>query len=335
MHVTEEGRVIGFTMERIINCRHATPEDLALYQQRVSKSHLLSIKHGDINKHSFLIHDDRATLIDFDCALHCDNAEVLEEKFRGLEKELNDTSGRGGRVVETGSEEWDYMMAGGWDNCYFSVVVGPYVFTLVLRAEILYPVLFAMRMEHRVVRTRLPMNRWTLRDIPVLTSLIMPLSRHLRLELSRLLPRAQRALIRPVPLLHFTFKTLFSELFTIANLLMGFASSTIFAHWTFTRGRCLTRTFLIHQLTFYMPRSTFTRRVSWMFASLTMVYEPASRYCSSRLSIGSGSVWSTRKGCLSLPVDVLNSRKIGKRSLLVRSNPFRKRCQSMASANIP
>ncbi|KIL58302.1 hypothetical protein M378DRAFT_170724 [Amanita muscaria Koide BX008] len=100
-HLTEEGRVIGFAMERITSYQHATPEDLALCQLTLSKLHRLSIKHGDINKHNFLIHDDRATLIDFDSALQCNNAKVLEEEFRGLEKELNDMSGRGGRVVES------------------------------------------------------------------------------------------------------------------------------------------------------------------------------------------------------------------------------------------
>jgi tRNA A-37 threonylcarbamoyl transferase component Bud32 len=72
---------------------------LALCQQALSKLHRLNIKHGDTNKHNFLIHDDRATLIDFDFALQCENAKVLEEEFRGLEKQLSDTSGRGGRVV--------------------------------------------------------------------------------------------------------------------------------------------------------------------------------------------------------------------------------------------
>jgi predicted Ser/Thr protein kinase len=104
-HLTEEGRVIGFAMERITNFRHATPDDLALCQQALSKLHRLNIKHGDINKHNFLIHDDRATLIDFESALQCNNAEVLEEEFRGLEKELSDMSGRGGRTVrESGAE---------------------------------------------------------------------------------------------------------------------------------------------------------------------------------------------------------------------------------------
>ena len=105
-HLTEEGRVIGFAMERITSCRHATPEDLALCQQALSKLHRLSIKHGDINKHNFLIHNDRATLIDFEAAVQCNDAKVLEEEFRGLEKELSDMSGRGGcRVIESSSEK--------------------------------------------------------------------------------------------------------------------------------------------------------------------------------------------------------------------------------------
>lgn len=101
-HLTEEGRVIGFVMEHIINCRHAGPDDLALCQQALSKLHQLSIKHGDINKLNFLIHDGRATLIDFESALQCDNAKVLEEEFRGLEKELSDTSWRGSKSKRRG-----------------------------------------------------------------------------------------------------------------------------------------------------------------------------------------------------------------------------------------
>ena len=98
-HLTEEGRVIGFVMERVTSFRHATPEDLALCQQTLSKLHRMSIKHGDINKHNFLIHDDRATLIDLETASQCNDAKELEEEFRGLEKELSDMSGRGGVVI--------------------------------------------------------------------------------------------------------------------------------------------------------------------------------------------------------------------------------------------
>ena len=82
-HLTEEGRVIGFAMERIINCRHASSDDLALCQQALSKLPRLSIKHGDINKHNFLIHDDKATMIDFDGALSAPMRKCLKMSFEG------------------------------------------------------------------------------------------------------------------------------------------------------------------------------------------------------------------------------------------------------------
>ena len=82
-HLTEEGRVIGFAIERITNFRHAKPEDLALC----------------------LIHDDRVKLVDFNCASQCNDAEVLEKEFRGLEKDLSDKSGKGSSWVVGSSPE--------------------------------------------------------------------------------------------------------------------------------------------------------------------------------------------------------------------------------------
>ena len=58
-HLTEEGRVIGFLIERVFDCRHATPEDLSLCQHTLAKLHKLGIKHGDTNKHNFLIRMER------------------------------------------------------------------------------------------------------------------------------------------------------------------------------------------------------------------------------------------------------------------------------------
>lgn len=99
-HLTEEGGVIGFIIERITSCRHATPGDLSLCQQTLSKLHRLGIKHGDINKHNFLIHDGKATLIDFDVSTRCDDVKALDEEFRMLQDALWDTSGKGGRIAE-------------------------------------------------------------------------------------------------------------------------------------------------------------------------------------------------------------------------------------------
>lgn len=66
--MTEEGRVIGFLISRIADCRHAAPEDFDPCHSILSKLHKLGIKHGDLDKNNFLVHDDKATLIDFDFA---------------------------------------------------------------------------------------------------------------------------------------------------------------------------------------------------------------------------------------------------------------------------
>lgn len=109
-HLTEEGRVIGFLVARVAaaaasDCRHAgsAPEDFALCRAVLSRLHGLGIRHGDVNRHNFLIHDGEATLIDFDCASRPAGAEELEAELQGLRDQLRDTSGRGGMVVESGA----------------------------------------------------------------------------------------------------------------------------------------------------------------------------------------------------------------------------------------
>jgi tRNA A-37 threonylcarbamoyl transferase component Bud32 len=89
-------------MGRIADCRHATPEDFPLCLSVLSKLHKLGIKHGDINKHNFLIHDGKATLMDFDNASRLASDDELEVELHELQDQLRDTSGRGGQVVETG-----------------------------------------------------------------------------------------------------------------------------------------------------------------------------------------------------------------------------------------
>ncbi|KAF5127400.1 hypothetical protein E5D57_008330 [Metarhizium anisopliae] len=101
-HLTEQGRVIGFVMARVDDCRHATPEDYTLCYRALSKLHQLGIKHGDTNKHNFLIHQGKATLIDFDNASRGASAQELETELGGLRSQLSDMSGRGGQVIETG-----------------------------------------------------------------------------------------------------------------------------------------------------------------------------------------------------------------------------------------
>ncbi|KAF1842333.1 uncharacterized protein K460DRAFT_389002 [Cucurbitaria berberidis CBS 394.84] len=100
-HLSEEGRVIGFIMERITDARHATPEDLPLCQLALLKLHKLGIRHGDLNKHNILILDGKATLLDFDHSTPCHDPKALDEEFSTLQKELCETSGRGGTIVHS------------------------------------------------------------------------------------------------------------------------------------------------------------------------------------------------------------------------------------------
>lgn len=48
-------------MNKVKDARHAGPQDLELCQTVLSELHGLGIKHGDVNKHNFLIHDVKAT----------------------------------------------------------------------------------------------------------------------------------------------------------------------------------------------------------------------------------------------------------------------------------
>lgn len=98
-YLTEEGRVIGFLIERVLDCRHATPEDLSLCQHTLANLHELGIKHGDTNRHNFLMRNRKATLIDFDSAERCDDPKLLRDEFQMLEQQLWDDSGRGGSIM--------------------------------------------------------------------------------------------------------------------------------------------------------------------------------------------------------------------------------------------
>lgn len=101
-HLTEEGRIVGFIVARISDFSHATPADYPLCESALSKLHQLGIKHGDTNKHNFLIHGEKATLIDFDSAERGVSASELQDEARNLQDQLKDTLGRGGRVVVSG-----------------------------------------------------------------------------------------------------------------------------------------------------------------------------------------------------------------------------------------
>ncbi|KAB8221982.1 hypothetical protein BDV33DRAFT_190071 [Aspergillus novoparasiticus] len=95
-HLVEDGRVIGFLMERTSNARHAVLDDLEACWDTLSQLHALGIRHGDTSRFNFLMTDSRAVLIDYDIAQKCDNYNVLSEELDGLAESLASTSNRGG-----------------------------------------------------------------------------------------------------------------------------------------------------------------------------------------------------------------------------------------------
>ncbi|KAI0401774.1 hypothetical protein F4802DRAFT_609200 [Xylaria palmicola] len=93
-HLTEAGRVFGFVMENLDGARTAEPQDLTACQRILAKLHALGIKHGDINKHNFLIRNGEAVLVDFETAQKCSEKAELESEYRQLELSLRDPSRR-------------------------------------------------------------------------------------------------------------------------------------------------------------------------------------------------------------------------------------------------
>ncbi|KAI1430320.1 alpha-galactosidase a precursor [Xylaria sp. FL1777] len=103
-HVTEAGRVIGFLLEMITG-RTAEVEDLEKCRRVLKSLHELGVKHGDINKHNFLIQDGReeAVLIDFEVTARCQDEIELLREFDGLREQLEENTGRGG-IIELKDE---------------------------------------------------------------------------------------------------------------------------------------------------------------------------------------------------------------------------------------
>jgi predicted Ser/Thr protein kinase len=95
-HLTEDGRVIGFLLERIKDARHAGPQDLESCQMTLSRLHRLGIHHGDTNRFNFLIRGSQAVLIDFDSARKCGDQDALRTELEHLPNSLEAASSRGG-----------------------------------------------------------------------------------------------------------------------------------------------------------------------------------------------------------------------------------------------
>ena len=104
-HIAEEGRVIGFLTERVMDgdadARHATPSDLYACSQALAKLHRLEVLHGDVYGYNILVTSHGITLIDFANARKSEDPLAFEEELQGLEERLHSELGKpGGRFLE-------------------------------------------------------------------------------------------------------------------------------------------------------------------------------------------------------------------------------------------
>lgn len=100
-HVSEDGRVIGFLMDKVEDARHPTTSDYASCVKALTNLHRLGLLHGDLNKHNILINSKGATLIDFERTHKSDNTEAFQAEIENLVEQLNDASGKGGSYPDS------------------------------------------------------------------------------------------------------------------------------------------------------------------------------------------------------------------------------------------
>ena len=105
-HIQEYGRTIGFLLEKL-DGRVAGPRDIDPCRLALRRLHDLNIKHGDVNRHNFVVNAGRARLVDFETAVRCSDEEELEKEAESLGRTLADESRRGGMYVveQTGDAE--------------------------------------------------------------------------------------------------------------------------------------------------------------------------------------------------------------------------------------
>ncbi|KAJ5708368.1 alpha-galactosidase A precursor [Penicillium malachiteum] len=77
---------------------HAGAQDLDACKEVLSRLHDQGVQHDDTNRFNFLIHDSKATLIDFDTARKCGDPNVLLEELGNLAECLSDPSNKGGHL---------------------------------------------------------------------------------------------------------------------------------------------------------------------------------------------------------------------------------------------
>ncbi|KAK1990589.1 alpha-galactosidase A [Colletotrichum falcatum] len=97
-HVHENGRIIGFLLEKIEG-RSASFQDLRICETALGELYKRRLIHGDVNRYNFIVTEKGVKLIDFENFQENASSELMSEELRKLHVELADESGRGGGFI--------------------------------------------------------------------------------------------------------------------------------------------------------------------------------------------------------------------------------------------
>ncbi len=97
-HVHENGRIVGFLLEKIEG-RSASFQDLSVCETALGKLHELGLVHGDVNRYNFIVTGEGAKLLDFERLQENASPESMSKELESLRAELVDESGRGGGFI--------------------------------------------------------------------------------------------------------------------------------------------------------------------------------------------------------------------------------------------
>jgi len=97
-HVHENGRIVGFLLEKIEG-RSASFQDLSVCESALGKLHELGLVHGDVNRYNFLVTEEGVKLLDFERLRENASPESMSKELENLRAELIDESGRGGGFI--------------------------------------------------------------------------------------------------------------------------------------------------------------------------------------------------------------------------------------------
>ncbi|KAF4333636.1 alpha-galactosidase a [Fusarium beomiforme] len=103
-HIHENGRIIGFLLEKIEG-PSASFQDLRICETALGKLHELGLIHGDVNRYNFLVSEEAVKLLDFERLQENTSPKLKSEELEHLRAELADDSGRGGGFIFCGDSD--------------------------------------------------------------------------------------------------------------------------------------------------------------------------------------------------------------------------------------